>query len=69
MTPGQNPAVNSDVAAPWAAKIKKPFKQFVCFEDTGHMPMTEKPGKFLVSLLRYACPIAERVGDAARSGG
>jgi proline iminopeptidase len=69
VAPGQNPAVNSEVAAPWAVKIKKPFKQFVCFEDTGHMPMTEEPGKFRVSLLRYARPIAGRVSDAVPSGG
>jgi len=34
-------------------------------QDSGHMPMTEEPGKFLVSLLRYARPIAERAGDVA----
>jgi hypothetical protein len=27
--------------------------------------MTEEPGKFLTSLIRYARPIAERAGDAA----
>jgi len=60
---------NSDVAAQWMANIKAPFKQFVWFEDSGHMPMTEEPGKFLVSLLRYARPIAERAGDTAPSNG
>jgi hypothetical protein len=29
------------------------------------MPMTEEPGKFLVSLVRYARPLAEKVGDVA----
>jgi pimeloyl-ACP methyl ester carboxylesterase len=56
---------NSDVVAQWMANINAPFKQFVWFEDSGHMPMTEEPAKFLVSLLRYARPIAERAGDGA----
>jgi len=59
---------NSDVAAQWVADIKAPFKQLVWFEDSGHMPMTEEPAKFLVSLLRYARPLAERAGDGAPSG-
>jgi hypothetical protein len=29
------------------------------------MPMTEERGKFLVSLLRYTRPIAEKAGDVA----
>jgi hypothetical protein len=29
------------------------------------MPMTEEPGKFLVSLVRFVHPIAEKAGDAA----
>jgi len=59
---------NSDVVAQWVANINAPFKQFVWFEDSGHMPMTEEPAKFLVSLLRYARPLAERAGDGAPSG-
>jgi hypothetical protein len=27
--------------------------------------MTEEPGKFLISLVRYARPVAERAGDVA----
>jgi hypothetical protein len=34
-------------------------------EHSGHIPMTEEPGKFLVSLVRYARPIAEKAGDLA----
>jgi pimeloyl-ACP methyl ester carboxylesterase len=45
--------------------VKAPSKQFVWFEDSGHMPTTEEPAKFLVSLVRYARPIAERAGDVA----
>jgi pimeloyl-ACP methyl ester carboxylesterase len=58
--------VNSQVAAEWFVKVKAPSKQFVWFENSAHMPMTEEPGKFLVSLVRYALPIAERAGDPER---
>ena len=55
---------NSQVAAEWFARLQAPAKQFVWFENSGHMPMTEEPGKFLMSLMQYARPIAERNGDA-----
>jgi pimeloyl-ACP methyl ester carboxylesterase len=55
--------VNSQVAAEWFANVKAPSKQFVWFENSAHLPMTEEPGKFLLSLVRYARPIAERAGD------
>ena len=51
--------VNSQVAAEWFAHVSAPSKQFVWFEDSAHMPMTEEPGKFLMSLLKYARPYAE----------
>ena len=35
------------------------------YGSTGHMPMTEEPEKFVVSLVRFVRPIAEKVGDAA----
>jgi pimeloyl-ACP methyl ester carboxylesterase len=57
--------VNSQLAAEWFAKVKAPSKQFVWFENWAHLPMTEEPGKFLVALVRYARPIAERAGDIA----
>ena len=56
--------VNSQVAAEWFATVQAPSKQFVWFENSAHLPMTEEPGKFLVSLVRTARPIAERAGDA-----
>ena len=56
---------NSEVAWEWFQQVQAPAKQFVWFEHSGHMPMTEEPGKFLVSLVRFARPIAERAGDAA----
>jgi pimeloyl-ACP methyl ester carboxylesterase len=57
--------VNADVAAEWFAKVKAPEKHLVWFENSAHLPMTEEPGKFLVSLLNYARPVAERAGDVA----
>ena len=57
--------VNSEVAASWFDKVKAPEKQLIWFEHSGHMPMTEEPGKFLLSLVRYARPIAEKAGDTA----
>ena len=57
--------MNSDVAAAWFETVAAPDKHLVWFEHSGHMPMTEEPGKFLLSLVRYARPLAERAGDAA----
>ena len=56
--------VNSQVAAEWFDKVHAPEKHFVWFENSAHMPMTEEPGRFFSSLLRYVRPIAERAGDA-----
>jgi proline iminopeptidase len=57
--------VNSEVAATWFDAVKAPEKQLVWFELSAHMPMTEEPGKFLLSLVRCARPIAEKAGAAA----
>jgi pimeloyl-ACP methyl ester carboxylesterase len=57
--------VNAEVCAEWFAKVKAPEKHLVWFEHSAHLPMTEEPGKFLVSLVRYARPIAEKAGDVA----
>lgn len=54
---------NSELARAWFEKVQAPAKKFVWFEDSGHMPMTEEPGKFLVSLVRFVRPIAEKAGD------
>ncbi|HXZ78614.1 MAG TPA: alpha/beta hydrolase [Terriglobales bacterium] len=55
--------VNSEIASHWFETVKAPEKHLVWFEHSGHMPMTEEPGNFLLSLVRYARPIAERAGD------
>jgi pimeloyl-ACP methyl ester carboxylesterase len=57
--------VNSDIAAAWLDTVDAPEKRLVWFEHSAHMPMTEEPGKFLLSLVRYARPIAEKAGDVA----
>jgi proline iminopeptidase len=56
--------VNSELAVAWFNTVKAPEKHLVWFEHSGHMPMTEEPGKFFLSLVRIARPIAERTGDA-----
>jgi proline iminopeptidase len=57
--------VNSEVAATWFDTVKAPDKHLVWFEHSAHIPMTEEPGKFLLSLVHYARPIAEKAGDVA----
>jgi len=57
--------VNSEVAATWFDTVTAPDKHLVWFEHSGHIPMTEEPGKFLLSMVRYARPIAEKAGDTA----
>jgi proline iminopeptidase len=61
--------VNSEVAAAWFAKVHAPSKQFIWFENSAHLPMTEEPGKFLISLVRYARPIAEKARDVPPTEG
>jgi len=58
--------VNPEIAAAWLDTVTAPQKRLVWFEHSAHMPMTEEPGKFFLSLVRYARPIAEQAGDMAR---
>lgn len=57
--------VNSEVAHEWFGRVRASQKHFVWFENSAHEVMSEEPGKLLVSLVRYARPIAARSGDAA----
>jgi alpha-beta hydrolase superfamily lysophospholipase len=57
--------VNSDVAHEWFERVTAPAKYFVWFENSAHEPESEEPGKFLLSLVRYARPIAAKVDDVA----
>jgi proline iminopeptidase len=54
---------SSEVAAEWFDKMSAPKKEFVWFENSAHLPMTEEPGKFFEVLLRVVRPIAEPAGD------
>jgi len=56
---------NAAVAAEWFATVRAPHKRLIWFEHSAHMPMTEEPGKFLISLVRFVRPLAEQAGDAA----
>ena len=53
--------VNSEVAAAWFDTVEAPEKHLVWFEHSAHIPMTEEPGKFLVSL-RALRPADRREG-------
>jgi proline iminopeptidase len=55
--------VSSAVAAEWFRSVRAPSKSLVWFERSAHAILSEEPGKALVSLVRYARPIAERAGD------
>jgi proline iminopeptidase len=57
--------VNSEVAAPWFKTVEAPEKHLVWLENSGHIPMTEEPGKFFLSLVRFAQPIAGKAGGVA----
>jgi proline iminopeptidase len=57
--------VNADVTAAWFETVQAPEKHLVWFEHSAHLPMTEEPGKFFLSLVRIARPIAEKTGDLA----
>ncbi|HEY1607610.1 MAG TPA: hypothetical protein VGF77_18630 [Allosphingosinicella sp.] len=57
--------VSSDVARDWFMTVRAPEKHLVWFEHSAHEPESEEPGKFLLSLVRYARPIAEKAGDVA----
>lgn len=57
--------VNSYVAYNWFKRVKAPEKRWVWFENSAHEPESEEPGKFLLSLVRYARPIAAKTGDVA----
>jgi len=55
--------VNSELAFEWFRTVAAPSKHFVWFEHSAHLPMTEERGKYLLSLVRYARPLAEQAGE------
>ncbi len=58
--------VSASVAAEWFERLHAPIKHLVWFENSAHEIMNEEPGKMLLSLVRYARPIAEAAGDAPK---
>jgi pimeloyl-ACP methyl ester carboxylesterase len=54
---------NADLAYAWFQKLSAPDKRFVWFENSAHEPESEEPGKFLISLVRYARPFADAMGS------
>jgi proline iminopeptidase len=40
-------------------KINAPYKKFVTFEFSAHVPMLEEPGKFLLALVTEVLPLAK----------
>ena len=57
--------VNSEIAAAWFDRMEASEKHLVWFEHSAHILMTEEPGKFLLSLVNLARPIAAKAGDIA----
>ena len=57
--------VNSTVAKDWFDRVRAPAKQFVWFENSAHEIMIEEPGKFMLTLVNQARPLAARAGDVA----
>jgi pimeloyl-ACP methyl ester carboxylesterase len=56
----------STVADGWFRRLQAPDKHFVWFENSAHMMFEEEPGKVLVSLVRYALPLAEGAAPERR---
>jgi pimeloyl-ACP methyl ester carboxylesterase len=50
--------VNSELAKQWFYTVQAPSKTFAWFENSAHLPMTEEPGKFLLSLVNDVRPLA-----------
>lgn len=57
--------VSHKLTEQWFDKIRAPSKRLVIFADSAHMIFLEQPGRFLVDLVRYALPYADKSGDAA----
>jgi proline iminopeptidase len=45
--------------------VKAPEKHSVWFENSAHEPESEEPGKFLLSLVHYARPLAAKAEEVA----
>ena len=49
---------NFTAARNYYDSISAPHKQFVTFEMSGHFPMLEEPGRFLLALVNHVLPLA-----------
>lgn len=54
----------SSIVATWMERLSAPAKVSVWFEDSGHLPMIEEPGRVFAALLEHVLPLAQ--GDASR---
>ena len=59
----QDRTTNATLAYEWFKRVKAPTKRFVWFEHSAHEPESEEPGKFLLSLVSYALPLATGGGQ------
>ncbi len=50
----------SPIAAVWMQKLKAPKKATVWFENSGHIPFVEEPGRFLQALLEHVRPLEKQ---------
>ncbi|MCB9081111.1 MAG: alpha/beta hydrolase [Lewinellaceae bacterium] len=48
-----------DLALAYFNKLSAPNKKFITFEHSGHFPMLEEPGRFLVTLVNEVLPLAK----------
>lgn len=56
------------LVAEWFEDVDAPGKHVTWFEQSAHSPMSEEPGRFLLTLVRQLLPIAERTGDVPATG-
>lgn len=57
-------ATSHDLAYQWFAQVKAPSKNFVWFENSGHLVPEEEPGRFLYHLVHDVRSLAIQEGDA-----
>lgn len=48
----------SSIVAAWMEGLSAPAKVTVWFEDSGHLPMIEEPGRVFAALLEHVLPLA-----------
>lgn len=61
--------VAASVASEWFETLQAPAKELVWFERSGHVVMSEEPGRTLVALVEKVLPFAEAAGDRPEPAG